>query len=219
MAELLFELLSEEIPARMQAKAAADLERLVAERLKEARLEYVSAQSFVTPCRLALVVDGLPATQPDISVERKGPKVDAPKKAIAGFLKSTGLTLDQCVERDTPKGKVWFAVSEEKGRATAEVLAELIPDALEKLPWAKSMRWGHGRSRWVRPIHSLLCLLDGAVVPLTFHETQAGNSTRGHRILAGDEFSATDFADYRDQLRKAYVMLDGAERQQIIRDG
>ncbi|MBT4426347.1 MAG: glycine--tRNA ligase subunit beta, partial [Rhodospirillaceae bacterium] len=141
MAELLFELLSEEIPARMQAKAAADLERLVVERLKEARLEHGKAQSFVTPRRLALVVDGLPDTQPDISVERKGPKVDAPEKAIAGFLKSTGLTLDQCEQRETPKGMVWFAVSEEKGRATAEVLAELIPEALEKLPWAKSMRW------------------------------------------------------------------------------
>ncbi|MBT5675859.1 MAG: glycine--tRNA ligase subunit beta [Rhodospirillaceae bacterium] len=219
MAELLFELLSEEIPARMQAKAAADLERLVVERLKEARLEHGKAQSFVTPRRLALVVDGLPDTQPDISVERKGPKVDAPEKAIAGFLKSTGLTLDQCEQRETPKGMVWFAVSEEKGRATAEVLADLIPEALEKLPWAKSMRWGSGRARWVRPIHSILCLLGSNVVPVTFHETQAGNATRGHRVLAGGEFSVTDFADYRDKLRAAFVMLDSAERQQIIRDG
>ena len=219
MAELLFELLSEEIPARMQAKAAADLERLVTERLKDARLEHGKAQSFVTPRRLALVIDDLPDTQPDISVERKGPKVDAPEKAIAGFLKSTGLTLDQCEQRETPKGMVWFAVSEEKGRPTAEVLADLIPDALEKLPWAKSMRWGSGRARWVRPIHSLICLLGGNIVPVTFHETKAGNATRGHRVLAGDEFTITDFADYRDKLRAAYVMLDSAERQQIIRDG
>ncbi len=203
----------------MQAKAAADLKRLVTERLKEARLEHSSAESFVTPRRLALVVDGLPNTQPDISVERKGPKVDAPEKAIAGFLKSTGLTLDQCVKRDTPKGKVWFAVSEEKGRATAEVLADLIPEALEKQPWAKSMRWGSGRARWVRPIHSLICLLGGNIVPLSFHGTEAGNSTRGHRILAGDQFTVTDFAEYRDRLRDAYVMLDASKRQQIIRDG
>lgn len=219
MAELLFELLSEEIPARMQAKAAADLKRLVAERLKDARLSYDDAQSFVTPRRLTLVVDGLPDTQPDISVERKGPKVDAPEKAIAGFLKSAGLTLDQCEQRDTPKGKVWFAVSEEKGRATTQVLADIIPDALEKLPWAKSMRWGSGRARWVRPIHSLLCLLGGEIVPLAFHNTKADNATRGHRMLAGDEFTVTNFAYYRDKLRAAFVMLDSAERQQIIRDG
>ena len=219
MAELLFELLSEEIPARMQAKAAADLKRLGVERLKDARLAHTGAESFVTPRRLALVIQGLPVTQPDISVERKGPKVDAPEKAIQGFLRSAGLTLDQCEQRDTPKGKVWFAVIEEKGRPTADVLADVIPDALEKLPWAKSMRWGSGRARWVRPIHSLLCLLDGTVVPLTFHDTQAGNATRGHRILAGDEFTVTDFADYRDKLRAAFVMLDGAERLQVIRDG
>ncbi len=219
MAELLFELLSEEIPARMQAKAAVDLERLVTERLKEARLDHGKAQSFVTPRRLALVIDDLPGTQPDISVERKGPKVDAPEKAIAGFLKSTGLTLDQCEQRETPKGMVWFAVSEEKGRPTAEVLADLIPEALEKLPWAKSMRWGSGRARWVRPIHSLICLLGGDVVPLTFHETKAGNVTRGHRVLAGGEFTVSGFADYREKLRAAYVMLDSAERQQVIRDG
>jgi len=218
MAELLFELLSEEIPARMQAKAAADLKRLVAERLKEARLSYDDAQSFVTPRRLTLMVDGLPDIQPDISVERKGPKIDAPEKAIAGFLKSAGLTLDQCEQRDTPKGKVWFAVSKEKGRATTQVLADIIPDALKKLPWAKSMRWGSGRGRWVRPIHSLLCLLGGEIVPLAFHNTKAGNATHGHRILAGDKFTVTDFADYRDKLRTACVILDSAERQQIIRD-
>jgi len=219
MAELLFELLSEEIPARMQAKAAEDLKRLVRERLKDARLAYDRAQTFVTPRRLTLVVDGLPDTQPDISVERKGPKVDAPEKAIQGFLKSAGLTLDQCEQRDTPKGKVWFALSEEKGRPTADVLAELIPAALDKLPWAKSMRWGSGRARWVRPIHSLLCLLDGAVLPFAFHDTQSSDTTRGHRVLAGDEFTVTDFADYRGRLRQAYVMLDAAERQQVIRDG
>ena len=219
MAELLFELLSEEIPARMQAKAAADLKRLVVERLKDARLEHTGAESFVTPRRLALVIQGLPVTQPDISVERKGPKVDAPEKAIQGFLRSAGLTLDQCEQRDTPKGKVWFAVSEEKGRPTADVLADVIPDALEKLPWAKSMRWGSGRARWVRPIHSLLCLLDGTVVPFGFHGTETGNATRGHRILAGDEFTVSNFADYRERLRAAFVMLDGAERLQVIRDG
>ncbi len=219
MAELLFEPLSEEIPARMQAKAAGDLKRLVTDALKEARLEFDNAKAFVTPRRLALVIDDLPAVQPDITIERKGPKVDAPEKAIQGFLRSAGVTLDQCVERETPKGNVWFAVSEEKGRATAKVLEELIPAALEKLSWAKSMRWGAGRARWVRPIHSMLCLLDGAVVPAIFHDCTAAATTRGHRVLAGDEFDVTDFTDYRDKLRAAFVMLDSAERQQVIRDG
>ncbi len=219
MAELLFELLSEEIPARMQAKAAGDLKRLVTDALKEARLEFDNAKAFVTPRRLALVIDDLPAVQPDITIERKGPKVDAPEKAIQGFLRSAGVTLDQCVERETPKGNVWFAVSEEKGRATAKVLEELIPAALEKLSWAKSMRWGAGRARWVRPIHSMLCLLDGAVLPAIFHDCTAAATTRGHRVLAGDEFDVTDFTDYRDKLRAAFVMLDSAERQQVIRDG
>ena len=158
MAELLFELLSEEIPARMQARAAQDLKSLVADGLKESRLHYDNAKVFVTPRRLALVVNGLPETQPDISVERKGPKVDAPEKAIQGFLKSAGVTLDQCEQRETQNSMVWFAVSEERGRATAKVLAELIPAALEKMSWPKSMRWGSRRDRWVRPIHSLLCL-------------------------------------------------------------
>ena len=219
MAELLFELLSEEIPARMQAKAAADLERLVCDGLKDARLDYDSAQSFVTPRRLALVVDGLPALQPDISIERKGPKVDAPEQAIQGFLKSAGVTLDQCEQRETPKGKVWFAVSQEQGRPTGEVLTSLIPAALEKLSWPKSMRWGGGRARWVRPIHSLLCLFDGQVVPAAFHDCTAAATTRGHPVLAGGEFTVKNFAQYRDGLRKAYVMLDAAERRQVIADG
>ena len=219
MAELLLEPLSEEIPARMQAKAAASLERLLCEGLKEARLDYSNAQSFVTPRRLTVTVDGLPAEQPDISVERKGPKVDAPEKAIQGFLKSTGLTLDQCEQRETPKGAVWFAVSEEKGRPTAEVLADLVSTALENLAWAKSMRWGAGRERWVRPIHSLLCLLDGAVVPASFHNCPAGATTRGHPMLSDGDIAVKDFAGYRDDLRAAFVMLDAAERAQVIRDG
>ncbi|MDA0228640.1 MAG: glycine--tRNA ligase subunit beta [Proteobacteria bacterium] len=219
MAELLLELMSEEIPARMQAKAAADLQRLLYEGLKEARLDYTGAHSFVTPRRLTVVVDGLPAVQPDISVERKGPKVGAPEQAIQGFLKSAGVTLDQCEQRETPKGMVWFAVSQEHGRPTAEVLTNLVPAALEKLPWPKSMRWGSGRARWVRPIHSLLCLLDGAVVPASFQDTQAGAATRGHRVLAGGDMTVGNFAEYRDGLRAAFVMLDPTERQQVIRDG
>jgi len=216
MAELLFELLSEEIPAHMQARAAQDLKRLVCDGLKEARLDYDKAEVFVTPRRLALVVNGLPTTQLDITVERKGPKVDAPEKAIQGFLKSADVTLDQCEQRETQKGVVWFAISEEKGRTTAKVLAELLPAALEKMPWPKSMRWGSRKGRWVRPIHSLLCLLDGTVVPLAIHGAEAGNVTRGHRAFASDTFAVADFIGYRNSLRDAHVMLDFAERKQMI---
>ena len=117
-------------------------------------------KSFATPRRLALMVPGLPAEQPDITVERKGPRVDAPEKAIQGFLKSTGLTLDDCEQRETPKGPVWFAVKQEKGRPTADLLAELLPQALAAVSWPKSMRWDESGVRWVRPIRSILCLLD-----------------------------------------------------------
>ena len=218
MAELLLELMSEEIPARMQTKAAADLKLRVCEGLKEARLDYDNAQSFVTPRRLTLTVDGLPASQPDISIERKGPKVAAPEQAIRGFLKSAGVTLNQCEQRKTPKGMVWFAVSQEQGRPTVEVLIALVPAALEKLSWAKSMRWGSSRARWVRPIHSLLCLLDGTVVPTSFHDIPAGAITRGHRMLADGDISVRNFAEYREDLRKAFVILDPVERRQVIRD-
>jgi len=216
MSELLFELLSEEIPSRMQAKAAQDLESLVTDGLNKARLCYDKADVFVTPRRLTLVVHGLPATQSNISVERKGPKVGAPKKAIQGFLNSAGVTLDECEQRETQKGMVWFAVSEEKGRATSKVLADLIPAALEKMPWPKSMRWGSERGRWVRPIHSILCILDGIVVPLVIRGAQAGNATRGHRMLASSAFAVANFAGYRSRLRDAHVMLDHEERQQVI---
>jgi glycyl-tRNA synthetase beta chain len=218
MAELLLELLSEEIPARMQAQAAAQLERLVGERLKEARLEFTRAEAFVTPRRLALVVDGLPETQPDITVERKGPKTNAPEKAIQGFLKSVGLALDQCEQRETPKGTILFAVKHEKGLATAEVLAALLPDALGAMAWPKAMRWAGRGLRWVRPLHAMLCLLDGQAVPIRFEHLSAGATTPGHRFLAPDPIEVGDFSGYREKLRTANVMVDPAERQQVIRD-
>ena len=142
MPDLLLEVLSEEIPARMQPGGAQELEKQVCSRLKDARLAHEGAQTFATPRRLALIVPGLPAEQPDITVERKGPRVDAPQKAIQGFLKSTGLTLEDCEQRETPKGPVWFAVRQEKGRPTDDLLADLLPEALAAVSWPKSMRWG-----------------------------------------------------------------------------
>lgn len=217
MGELLLELLSEEIPARMQARAAADLKRLVCAGLDEAKLAYDRAESFVTPRRLALVVGGLPAMQPDVTEERKGPRTDAPEKAVQGFLKANGLdSVDQCETRDTGKGSFYFVVRDTKGAPVADLLPGLLGEALQTLPWPKSMRWGTGSTRWVRPIQGLLCLLDGAVLPLEFAGAGAGAATRGHRFLAPEPFAVTGFGDYRDKLAAAHVILDAGERRKII---
>jgi glycyl-tRNA synthetase beta chain len=216
MAELLLEILSEEIPARMQARAGDDLKRLVCDGLKAAGLSFDSAQAYATPRRLCLVVDGIPEAQPDVTDERKGPAVGAPDKAIEGFLGSVGLTLDQCEKRDIKGKAFWFAIIDRKGRPTAAVLAELLPDALAKLPWPKSMRWGGGATAWVRPIHSILALFAGKNVRFDFAGITSATATRGHRFMAGDSFTVTDFADYRARLRNSYVMLDAAERSETM---
>lgn len=214
--QMLLELFSEEIPARMQANAADTLQKRILEGLKVAGFDGLTARSAVTPRRLALAVDGLPAAQPDVSEERKGPKIDAPEKAIDGFLKANGVTLDQCEKREMPKGTFLFVVIEKKGRATAEVLKEVIEETLAAFPWPKSMRWADNPTRWVRPLHAILCLFDGAVVPVSFAGVSAGNTTRGHRFLAPDAFAVTDFDDYAAKLRDAFVMLDAQERADLI---
>ncbi len=217
MAELLLELLSEEIPARMQDRAAEDLKRLVCDKLKKVGLAFDSAEAYATPRRLALVVDGLPSAQPDISEERKGPKADAPDKAIEGFLKSVGLSRDQVEERETPKGTVLFAVIEKQGQGTAVILPELLNDVFSSFRWPKSMRWGARPERWVRPLHGVLCVFDGKVVDdVAFNDEPGSNMTVGHRFMAPDPITVTGFADYRDKLRSAYVMLDAAERRAVI---
>ena len=212
MPDLLLEVLSEEIPARMQAGGARELERQVLSRLDEARLAYENPQTFATPRRLALIVAGLPAEQPDITVERKGPRVDAPQKAIEGFLKSTGLTLADCEQRETPKGPVWFAVTRQKGRPTGALLADLLPQALTAISWPKSMRWEKSGTRWVRPIRSILCLLDDAVVPFRFGAVTSGRTTWGHRFLSSGLLTVEDAGGYAETLEKAKVMLDRNRR-------
>jgi len=216
MAELLVELFSEEIPARMQARAAADLKWLVCDGVKAAGLTFDGAEAYATPRRLALVIDGVPAAQPDVREEKRGPKVDAPEKAIAGFLKGNGLTRAQCEVRETDKGTFLFAVIERKGRPTADVLAELLPQTFADLPWPKSMRWGSGPVRWVRPLHSIIALFDGAVVPFSFADVPAGDRTRGHRFHAPDALTVTGFRDYKEKLKAARVVLDPAERKREI---
>ena len=216
MPQLLLEVFSEEIPARMQRRAADDLARLVGERLRDAGLDAGDARVCYTPRRLTLCIDDLPAAQPDVREERRGPRADAPEKAIEGFLKGNGLTREQCEERETPKGTFLFAVIERQGRPTADVLAELLPDALAALSWPKSMRWGSGDTRWVRPLQSILALFDGAVVPFGFGGIESGDETRGHRFHAPDAFSVADFEDYRAKLETARVLVEPAERRRQI---
>jgi len=226
MAELLLEILSEEIPARMQAKAAADLERLVSDGLKEAGLAFENARSFVTPRRLVFVADGIPEATPDISEERRGPRADAPEQAIAGFKGSLpeGAVIEQ---RETPKGIFLFAQVELKGAPTTEVLGTVIGNGLSAFAWPKSMRWGIGQQRWVRPIHRASFLFAGEVTLLHAFGTAASAEeadrahfvTYGHRFLAPAAIEVKDFAGYEAKLRKAHVLIDPEERRQVIKQG
>lgn len=218
--DLLIELFSEEIPARMQARACDDLRRLVTDGLVEAGLTYQSAGAFSTPRRLTLAVEGLTAESRATREERKGPRTDAPDKAIEGFLRSTGMTLDQLERRAEKKGEVFYAVIERPGRKAAEIIAEVLTRTIREFPWPKSMRWGAGSLRWVRPLHSILCLLSdesGAqVVDLDVDGIRSGDMTRGHRFMAPDAIRVTGFDDYAAKLRAAKVMLNPQERAAAI---
>ncbi|HTH15390.1 MAG TPA: glycine--tRNA ligase subunit beta [Magnetospirillum sp.] len=216
MAELLLEIFSEEIPARMQARAAEDLHRAVTEGLAKNGLAFDAARAYVTPRRLVLVIEGLPVAGPDVSEEKRGPRVGAPEQALNGFLASTGLKLDELEQRDTGKGVFYFAVINRKGRPTVEVAKEVIEASMADFPWPKSQRWGANTVRWVRPLQSILCLFDGAVVPVSFGPIAAGNVSRGHRFLAPAEFAVRDFADYAEKLAEAKVVLDPVERRHAI---
>ena len=241
MAELLIEILSEDIPARMQARAADDFKRLVTDKLTAGGIAFESAVAHSTPRRLTLAVSGLPVKQADVREERKGPRVGSPEQAVQGFLRGAGLTsLDQCEKRDTGKGEFWFAVVEKPGGSTADALPEIILSSIRELPWPKSMSWGAGQFRWVRPLHSIVALFDGQVLPgaLTIGTSETppeqaegnvclagevaatvvrfGDSTRGHRFLAPATFAVKDFADYAAKLRDAKVILDREERKTLI---
>ncbi|WP_282150942.1 glycine--tRNA ligase subunit beta [Ruegeria atlantica] len=220
MPDLLIELFSEEIPARMQTRAGDDLKKRITDGLVEAGLTYASAASLTTPRRLTLAVEGLLAESPMISEERKGPKVGAPDKAIEGFLRGAGLTHDQLEERETPKGAVYFATIEKPGRPAAEIVAEVLEATIRNFPWSKSMRWGRGAMRWVRPLHSILCILTdetGAqVVPMEVDGIQSGDTTEGHRFMAPGRFAVSSFEDYTAKLKRAFVVLSPAERAEHI---
>ena len=220
MPDLLIELFSEEIPARMQTRAAEDLRKLVTNGLVEAGLTYAGAAAFSTPRRLTLAIEGLLANSPTLREERKGPRVDAPEQAIEGFLRGAGLTRDQLEEREVGKARVFFAVVEKPGRPAAEIVAEVLDSTIRNFPWPKSMRWGAGSLRWVRPLQSILCILTteaGAeVVPLTLDGITAGNTTEGHRFMGKGRFSVTSFDDYAAKLKQNRVILDPAARADAI---
>ncbi len=210
MPQLLLELFSEEIPARMQAGAARDLERMATERLKAAGLTYDALTTFAGPRRLTLVVEGLPTATPDREEEVKGPRTSAPDQALDGFLRKTGLGKDQLTDRDG----VWFAVIASKGVRTTDVIAGMVDQIVRHFPWPKSMRWGTGTLRWVRPLKRIVALFDGHVVPFEIDGIPSDNVTEGHRFMGGGKpFAVRDFADYRKKLRDHFVILDAAERR------
>ncbi|WP_170438755.1 glycine--tRNA ligase subunit beta [Ruegeria arenilitoris] len=220
MPDLLIELFSEEIPARMQTRAGEDLKKRITDGLVEAGLTYAHAHALTTPRRLTLAIEGLLAESPTIREERKGPKVGAPDKAIEGFLRGAGISRDQLEERDTPKGAVYFATIEKPGRPAAEIVAEVLAETIRNFPWPKSMRWGSGALRWVRPLHSILCILSdeaGAqVVPMEIDGITAGDTTEGHRFMAPGRFAVTGFEDYAAKLKRAFVVLSPEERAEHI---
>ncbi|MBM1687804.1 glycine--tRNA ligase subunit beta [Sulfitobacter geojensis] len=220
MPDLLIELFSEEIPARMQTRAAQDLQKLVTNGLVDAGLTYASAAAFSTPRRLTLTLEGMLAESPSVVEERKGPKADAPEKAIEGFLRGAGVTRDQLEERDTPKGKILFAKIDKPGRPAAEIVAEVLEHTIRNFPWPKSMRWGAGALKWVRPLHSIICILsaeDGAeVVPMDVDGITSGDTTYGHRFLAPDAIKVTSFEDYEAKLARANVVLRADARAETI---
>eukprot|EP00435_Cladocopium_sp_Y103_P077136 s1_g875.t1 len=212
MADLLLELFSEEIPARMQKRASEDLQKMVTDALAKEEVFGEGARAFATPRRLTLAISGLPVRQQDRKEERKGPRVGAPEKAMEGFLKSTGLTLDQCETREDKKGEYYVAVIEKTGRGTDELIAEIVPDVIRNFPWPKSMRWGAGSLRWVRPLHSIVCTLDGEVVPFEIDGIKSGDVTYGHRFLGPDAIKVREFDDYVEKLARQKVMLEPEAR-------
>jgi glycyl-tRNA synthetase beta chain len=228
MPDLLLELFSEEIPARMQARAADDLKKLVTDKLVDAGLVYEGARAFATPRRLALTVQGVPARQPDLKEERKGPRVGAPEGAIAGFLKAAGLSSisEASIQKDPKKGDFYIALTEKPGRPAIEVIGEFLQVVLRTFPWPKSMRWGAqslkaGSLEWVRPLHAIVATFgpeteEPEVVRVSIDGIGAGTTTYGHRFLAPEAISVRHFGDYVSKLEKAKVVLDPARRREII---
>ncbi|WP_020399922.1 glycine--tRNA ligase subunit beta [Kordiimonas gwangyangensis] len=244
MADLLIELFSEEIPAGMQKKASEDLEVMVLKGLEDAGLKAEASEAYATPRRLVLAVSGLPLGTPDVREERRGPRIDAPEKAIEGFLRGAKVARHECEEREDPKGTFLYAIIEKKGQETASVVAQVLEQTVRNFPWPKSQRWGEGSLKWVRPLQSILCVFNDRLVPFQIEtgETktiskedvkeapnewkpypsavrmEATNVTYGHRFMAPDSFAVDNFADYKAKLLDHKVMLDPVERMTLIAD-
>ncbi|GBF59376.1 glycine-tRNA ligase beta subunit [Candidatus Phycosocius bacilliformis] len=219
MPQFLLELFSEEIPARMQKKAAEDLKKLLMDALSKAGFLPAGIETFSAPRRLVAVVEGLPERTADVREERKGPRTDAPTQAIEGFLRGAGLSdISQArVVNDPKKGDFYVADLVKPGRATPDALAEIVPDIIRNFPWPKSMRWGEGSLRWVRPLHRILAVFDGQIVPFEVDGIAATNISEGHRFHGTGPFEVKDFDDYEAKLTAAHVVLDRDERKARIK--
>ena len=217
MPELLIEVFSEEIPARMQRKAAEDLKRLITGALSENGLSFESAKGLVTPRRLILVVDGLISRQPDSLEERRGPRTSAPPEALSGFLSAAGVTLQECRVEKSKRGEFYVATIQRSGVPTKNVIAEFMPQILKDFPWPKSMRWGDGSLKWVRPLHSILCVFDSETVPFEISGISSGSTTLGHRFLSPLCIDVKRFDAYEQALRRSNVIIDPDEREDLIR--
>ncbi len=218
--ELLLELLSEEIPARMQRRAIEDLTGLIRDKLAAAEIPAAELRGTVTPRRLTVIADGIPERQPDRSEERRGPRLGAPQQALDGFLRAAGLSsIEQCEVRDTGRGEFYFAIVQHAGRPAAEVLPELLQAALAELPWPKSMRFPAAPLRWVRPLTSALCLFNNEVLPLSLGDVPVGRTTCGHRFLSPGEIAVDNAQDYIAKLEAASVILDQDQRRDLIAAG
>ena len=222
MAEFLLEALSEEIPARMQKRAAEEFSQIFTSELEKVGLAHEPANYFVTPRRIAVSIDGLPLQQSTVVEERRGPRVDAPAAALDGFMRSNNISRDQIEERETKKGRFYFVEIETKGKLTKEVLPAIIETSLKKFAWPKSMRWGSNSFRWVRPLHSILAVFEAEVLhgelDLGHDKLVFTNMTRGHRCCGAEEISVDNFAGYQDKLRKARVIIDRNERKRLIQE-
>jgi len=216
MPDLLIELFSEEIPARMQTRAAEDLQKLVTGGLAEAGLTFGDASAFSTPRRLTLAISDVLAESEPVREERKGPKVGAPDQAIEGFLRGAGVAKEDLEIRDDKKGQVYFAVIEKPGRMAADIIAEVLEKTIRTFPWPKSMRWGEGNLKWVRPLHSIICLLGEKVVPLDIDGIVSGDFTYGHRFMSKGAISVASFVDYEAKLKQASVVLRAGDRADAI---
>jgi glycyl-tRNA synthetase beta chain len=216
MPQLLIELFSEEIPARMQANAARDLERMAKEKLTAAGFGDVALRTYAGPRRLTLVADDLPTAQADRTEEVKGPRVGAPPQAMDGFLKKVGLAQSDLIERNG----VYYAELSTKGRPTSHIIAEMVEHIVRNFPWPKSMKWGTGTLRWVRPLKRIVCLFDGVVVPVEIDGIKSGDISEGHRFMgSGQPFKVQAFSDYQSSLTDNFVVLEAAERKRRILDG